>query len=401
MVPSMQKSTQSPLSSPAMSRSAVQPTKPSVLAPAAPSGGAPGSLLPAYVIATSSDVNYEQDRENLRKIGLVMSCRLTSAGAVLDFIRHNSIQTIILDSSVSGCPLHELIFQIRKYLRGTPLNMIVISDVSDEGFVIDAITAGCTGFIIRPYTLETLLRHAKVKPEADAIQVSEELLSQGQESLAKGDYDAAIQEFEEIVAGNTNDENDEARKYFDMGMQYLLDRKFGKAIVAFNNALRLNNLFIKAYEGLAEAYRGREDMKNYQIYLQKAADEYARLDQFAEVKRIFAKITKYDIHAPNAYNTLGIELRHKRMYVEAVHAYINALKLSPKDENIYYNLAKAQMFAKRFDDALLSIRKCLQLNKDHSEAQDLYRLFTKVEWNDDKNAPVAADNKTLDKIAND
>ncbi|SMP41853.1 Tetratricopeptide repeat-containing protein [Desulfonatronum zhilinae] len=384
-----------------MSRSAVQPTKPSVLAPAAPSGGAPGSLLPAYVIATSSDVNYEQDRENLRKIGLVMSCRLTSAGAVLDFIRHNSIQTIILDSSVSGCPLHELIFQIRKYLRGTPLNMIVISDVSDEGFVIDAITAGCTGFIIRPYTLETLLRHAKVKPEADAIQVSEELLSQGQESLAKGDYDAAIQEFEEIVAGNTNDENDEARKYFDMGMQYLLDRKFGKAIVAFNNALRLNNLFIKAYEGLAEAYRGREDMKNYQIYLQKAADEYARLDQFAEVKRIFAKITKYDIHAPNAYNTLGIELRHKRMYVEAVHAYINALKLSPKDENIYYNLAKAQMFAKRFDDALLSIRKCLQLNKDHSEAQDLYRLFTKVEWNDDKNAPVAADNKTLDKIAND
>ncbi|WP_051434630.1 response regulator [Desulfonatronum lacustre] len=397
----MQKSTPSSPSSPAMSRSSAQPTKPSVSMPTVPSGGAPGSLLPAYVIATSSDVNYEHDRENLRKIGLVMSCRLTSAGAVLDFIRHNSIQTIILDSSVSGCPLHELIFQIRKYLRGTPLNMIVISDVSDEGFVIDAITAGCTGFIIRPYTLETLIRHAKVKPEADAIQVSEELLSQGQESLAKGDYDAAIQEFEEIVAGNTNDENDEARKYFDMGMQYLLDRKFGKAIVAFNNALRLNNLFIKAYEGLAEAYRGREDMKNYQIYLQKAADEYARLDQFAEVKRIFAKITKYDIHAPNAYNTLGIELRHKRMYVEAVHAYINALKLSPKDENIYYNLAKAQMFAKRFDDALLSIRKCLQLNKDHSEAQDLYRLFTKVEWNDDKNAPVAADNKTLDKIAND
>jgi tetratricopeptide (TPR) repeat protein len=400
LVSPMQKPTHTLPPSSTMRSSPVQPTKPPIATSATP-GGAPGSLLPAYVIATSNDANYEHDRENLRKIGLVMNCRLTSAGAVLDFIRHNSIQTLILDSSVSGCPLHELIFQIRKYLRGTPLNMIVVSDVSDEGFVIDAITAGCTGFIVRPYTLETLIRHAKVKPEAGAIQVSEELLSQGQENLAKGDYDAAIQEFEEIVAGNTNDENDEARKYFDMGMQYLLERKFGKAIVAFNNALRLNNLFIKAYEGLAEAYRGREDMKNYQIYLQKAADEYARLDQFAEVKRIFAKITKYDIHAPNAYNTLGIELRHKKMYVEAVHAYINALILSPRDENIYYNLAKAQMFARRYDDALLSIRKCLQLNKDHSEAQDLYRLFTKVEWSDDKNAPVAADNKKLDKIAND
>ncbi|WP_153306763.1 tetratricopeptide repeat protein [Desulfonatronum thioautotrophicum] len=365
------------------------------------SNSAPGSLLPAYVIATSNDVNFEQDRENLRRLGMIMNCRLTSAGAVLDFIRHNSIQTIILDSSVSGCNLPDLIFQIRKYLRATPLNMLVISDISAEHFVVDVITAGCTGFIIRPYTLDTLKRHMRIKPEADAIHVSEELLAQGQSLLATGDYEAAIGEFKEIVAEKESEEGDEARRYFEMGMQYLLERKFGKAIVAFNNALRLNSLFIKAYEGLAEAYHGRGDMRNYQVYLQKAADEYARMDQFAEVKRVFAKITKQDIHAPNAYNTLGIELRHKKLYAEAVHAYINALKLSPQDENIYYNLAKAQMFAKLFDDALSSIRRCLELNADHSEALDLYRLFTKVDWNDDKTAKVAENNKALNQIAND
>lgn len=398
--------------------SSVQPARPAHMQPVIPSARKPskptsrtalgkgslgplGGILPAYVIATSNDTNFDHDRENLRKIGLMMNCRLTSAGAVLDFIRHNSIQTIILDSSVSGSPVYDLIFQIRKNLRGTPLNMVVISDVSEENFVIDTITAGCTGFIIRPYTLETLQRHVKVKTEADAIHVSEELLLQGQENTARGDYDAAIADYEEIVAGSTNDENDEARKFFDMGLQYLLDRKFGKAIVAFNKSLRLNSLFIKAYEGLADAYRGRGDEKNYQLYLQKAADEYARVDHFADVKRIFAKITKHDVNAPNAYNTLGIELRHKKMYVDAIHAYINALKLSPGDENIYYNLAKAQMFAKRFNDALASIRNCLHLNNDHAEAQDMYRLFTKVDWEDDKDAPVADDNKALAKLAND
>ena len=362
---------------------------------------APGGLLPAYVLATSNDENFELDRENLRRLGMILNCRLTSADAVLDFIRHNSIQTIVLDSSVSGCSLHELIFQIRKYLRAIPMNIIVISDVSDEGFVMEAITAGCTGFIIRPYNLETLQRHVRIRPDAGAVRVTEELMSQGHDHLAEGNYDAAIVEFEEVVAENIEDARDEARKYFDMGMQYLLERRFGKAIVAFNNALRMNSLFIRAYEGLAEAYRGRGDMKNYQIYLHKAADEYARIDRFAEVKRLFAKITKQDVHAPNAYNTLGIELRHKKLYTEAIQAYINALKLSPNDENIYYNLAKAQMFAKRFEDALESIRKCLSLNADHSEAMDLYRLFTKVDWNDDKKALVAENNKALSQIAND
>ncbi|SDB26901.1 Response regulator receiver domain-containing protein [Desulfonatronum thiosulfatophilum] len=352
-------------------------------------------LLPSYVMVTSNETNYELDRENLRKVGMVLNCRLTSSSAVLDYIRHNSIKTIVLDSAVSGCHIHELVFQIRKYLRGTPMNLIVISDTSDEGFVIDTITAGCTGFIIRPYTLETLTRHARVKQEADAICINEEVLAEGQSQLHAGNYAAAIEGFEEIVAGNTNDEHDEARKYFDLGNQFLMERKFGKAIVAFNKALRMNHLFIKAYEGLAESYKGKGDLKNCQLYLQKAADEYARMDNFADVKRIFAKITKYDIHAPNAYNTLGIELRHKKMYVEAIHAYINALKLTPKDENIYYNLAKAQMFSKRFSDALSSIRECLFLNENHSEALELYKFFTKVEWLDDKNARLEKNVESL------
>ncbi len=345
------------------------------------------SLIPNYVIASSNEIHFTMDRDNLRKIGLVMSCRLTSSGAVLDYIRHNSTGMIILDSHVSGGRVPELIHQIRKHLGATPMSIIVISESADENFVIDAITAGCTGFIIRPYTLETLKKHVHVIPEADAIHVDEEQLQAGQKHLEAGNYDEAIDEFTEIITDSAKSgEMDEARKYFNLGNQYLLERKFGKAIIAFNNALRLNHLLIRAYEGLAHAYKGKGDMKKYQYYMQKAADEYARMDNFAETKRVFAEITKHDIHAPNAYNTLGIELRHKKMYAEAINAYKNGLKLSPKDENIYYNLAKAQMFANLFADALHSVRKCLSLNRNHSEAVALYAKLTDSDWDEDKNA---------------
>ncbi len=366
-------------------------TSASQLNPAPRNGPAPQPsppFVPSYVIASSSEANFSIDRDNLRKIGLTMSCRLTSSGAVLDYIRHNSTRIIFLDSKVSGGKVPELIHQIRKNLGATPMDIIVISEAADENFVIDAITAGCTGFIIRPYSLETLQKHVRIKPDADTIHVDEEQLLAGQDHLDAGNFSAAIDEFKEIVAGSVNKAEDEARKYFDLGNQYLLERKFGKAIIAFNNALRLNRLLIKAYEGLARAYKGKGDMKNYQHYMQMAADEYARMDNFAETKRVFAEITKHDIHAPNAYNTLGIELRHKKMYIEAINAYKTGLKLSPKDENIYYNLAKAQLFANMYADALHSVRTCLSLNRDHSEAVALYARLTGSDWDNTKDAQL-------------
>ncbi len=69
---------------------------------------------------------------------------------------------------------------------------------------------------------------------------------------------------------------------------------------------------IKCYTGLAEAYKGKGDMEKYKYYLQKAADEYAKRDNFDEVKELFIKILKTDPNAPNPYNTLGIQFRKKR-----------------------------------------------------------------------------------------
>ena len=131
---------------------------------------------------------------------------------------------------------------------------------------------------------------------------------------------------------------------------------------------------------------GKNDKERYSFYLQKAAEEYAKLNNFAKVKKIFVEIVKYDVNAPNPYNTLGIRLRQEKQYKEAIQAYFQAIELSPKDENIHYNMAKAYFCDQQPEKALECIRLALSLSPEHIEALKMYRLLTGINWEDDRKA---------------
>ncbi len=71
--------------------------------------------------------------------------------------------------------------------------MIVISTDSEREFVLDVIGAGCSGFVIRPYRVDTLLNYIMLvieqkkflEIEEDAIEfASKKILLQ--ENLMKG-----------------------------------------------------------------------------------------------------------------------------------------------------------------------------------------------------------------------
>jgi len=206
--------------------------------------------------------------------------------------------------------------------------------------------------------------------------IEEELIEEAEGKIRNGDFDQAIVDFKEIV----ETESDEAKEYFDQGVKYLVEKKYAKAIVAFKKVLKINDMFIKAYRGLANAYRGKGDMEQYQYYMQQAAEEYARLNEFEEVKSIFVQILKFDDNAPNPYNTLGIKLRKEKKYDMALDAYKQALKLDPYDENIYYNFARALYFSNYVDSSVKCLKKALKLNRDFEEARQLYHKISGKEW---------------------
>ncbi len=85
----------------------------------------------------------------------------------------------------------------------------------------------------------------------------------------------------------------------------------------------------------------------------------------------------------SVYNRLGITLRKQGMWQEAIEAYFEAEKYSPKDENIQYNIALAYAEGEDFKNAADRLLKALHLNPEfyvgHPEvAQQIGVIFKKA-----------------------
>jgi len=327
------------------------------------------------VLTTNNDYNYKQDINSLKKLHIKIANRFSSGVGTIDYVKHNLTHILISDIEISDMNIITLIRRIRKEVKNYVVPVIVISSNSEREFVLDVIGAGCSGFVIRPYELNTLSYYIMlVMEQKKFLEIEEEAVDFASKKIASGNFDEGIEVIQEIVEDKGGNEADE---FFEQGTEYLLRGKYNLAIIAFNKALKINNLMIKCYTGLAEAYKGKGDPEKYKYYLQKAADEYAKRDSFDEVKELFIKILKTDPNAPNPYNTLGIRFRKKGKFKLAINAYKQALKLNPYDENIHYNMAKALFFANKYELSLKFIRNAKKINPEFTEADQLEKAVLK------------------------
>jgi len=336
-------------------------------------------------VATSQDALFKETRENLAKLGYSNCARFSSGKAAAEFIKYNPSRVIIVDTEVEDLTLSEFIAALREVRQAEFLHILVIASERTEEFVLGMISAGCSGLVLRPYNLDALKNHMLQSEKLERAQDSErEAVDQATTMIGQGRYEDAIGDLTLVVSH----QDDQANKFFFEGCQLLVEKKWSDAIQAFNQSLSRNQTYIKAYEGLARAYLGKNDTDRYRFYLQKAAEEYAKLDNFAKVKKIFVEIVKYDVNAPNPYNTLGIRLRQEKQYKEAIAAYFQAIELSPHDENIHYNMAKAYFCDAEPAKSLECIRLALSLSPEHIEALKMYRVLTGISWDDDPKAPL-------------
>ncbi len=327
------------------------------------------------IIATENDLNYETDIKMLKQLYIKIANRFSSGLAALDYLKFNFTHLVISDITLSDMSVISFLRRVRREIKNYVVPVIVISPNSEREFVLDVIGAGCSGFIIRPYGLSTLLDYVLyVLEQKKFLEIEEDALEFAKRNISEGKYDEGIETILEIVQDKPVSE---AEELFGKGTEFLRSGKYNLAIIAFNKALKINNLLIECYTGLAEAYKGKGDVKKYKYYLQKAADEYARRDRFEEVKELFIKILKTDPNAPNPYNTLGINFRQQGKYRLAIDAYKQALKLNLEDENIHYNMAKALYFSKRYKSALRFLNNALKINPDFSEARLLQKAIIK------------------------
>jgi len=308
---------------------------------------------------------------------------------LLQPIQEDAVHLVLIDSAVKGMDGWSCLRALRKATRSKLLPVIMVTAESNLQNVVKAIAAGCKGYIIRPYSITTFERHLQMAMETTSIdEVEREQLDVANELVSHGRFDEALEEFSEII-----EEENESLLWFNKGMDYLHHQKYGKAIIAFNKAVALNSMYAEAYKGMAHAYKGKGDIANYQAFLDKSAEILALQDRLAELKELFAEILEANPDAINPYNSLGIDLRKKGDYAGAMHAYAQALALTPKDENLRYNIAKACIFAKDYAQAIEHLEKALTIRDPFPEAAQLLAKLRAKQYDQIASSPKTVANE--------
>jgi tetratricopeptide (TPR) repeat protein len=133
------------------------------------------------------------------------------------------------------------------------------------------------------------------------------------------------------------------------------------AEMEYGNALRVDEENIRANFGLGLTYleRGETD---------KADNIFQRLIKMEAT---------FDAEHKHLFNDFGISLRKNEMYEQATEYYAKALELSPADENLHYNMARACFAKADIEKTFEHLREALQLNKDLEIAQKFLAYLKK------------------------
>ncbi|GFK92596.1 Chemotaxis protein CheY [Fundidesulfovibrio magnetotacticus] len=330
--------------------------------------------LNVTVIVSGNEENARRDRQCLKQLKASMIQSFTSGSEAIDFLGVQDVDLVVLDTALSdmdGLKFLRLM-RLNMNLKDTPVVMVTQEGQKDR--VLEAIAAGVDGYVLRPYSLETFQRHMLRALKVDKlVEIETAQLQEGKRLLAAGHFEDAIEAFEELVS-----EDNQAQKYYDMGCKYLMKQKYGQAILSFKKAVKINELFAEAYKGLAEAYKGKGDLEGYKTYLQRAAETFAHFNRLEETKELFIEVLKYDAASPNPFNSLGVRLRKAGDLPGALHAYRQALELTPDDENIHFNMAKAMHFMGDAKGAQDSLLKALWINPNFTEGLKLHlKIFNR------------------------
>ena len=79
------------------------------------------------------------------------------------------------------------------------------------------------------------------------------------------------------------------------------------------------------------------------------------------------------------YNTMGMKDREAKQFDDAVKNYGKAISVSPEDENLHYNIARAYFEASKLDKAKEYLGMALKLNPEFKEGKAFYSYLLKLD----------------------
>jgi tetratricopeptide (TPR) repeat protein len=79
------------------------------------------------------------------------------------------------------------------------------------------------------------------------------------------------------------------------------------------------------------------------------------------------------------YNMMGMQNREAKNFTDAIKNFSKALSLSPQDENLHYNIARAYFEEGKLDKAENYLGKALKLNPEFKEGKAFFEYLLKLD----------------------
>lgn len=307
----------------------------------------------------------------------------------------------------------DLVRKIRETELLTNIPILMVTAEVLEAQIVHAAESDIDGYIIKPFIAKTLEEKIKGIIERRNSPTEFDLLIKGGINFRnKGEYDKAIAAFEKALEKTPKS----ARVRHFIGETCELRGDIQRAEKMLLEAAKINPQYLKVHQSLSNLYRKKGETEKAITSLEQAARispnnahrqtnlgklylvqgstdkaeksfkkavtaqpndaalkaaigeiflERGHAEQAADAFKSSLGV-KVDVHV---YNRLGIALRRKGKANEAITEYKKALRISPKDEGLYYNIGRAYVEAKDKKNAVLYFKKALEISPDFKDAK--------------------------------
>ncbi len=365
-----------------------------------------------YVLVVDDMTNMRRTIKNmLRQVGAPNVMEADDGDTALAVLRGNAnCRFVLLDWNMPRMPGIHAAREIRADAAMQDVPILMITAEVDRAQIAQAGEIGVNGYIIKPFVANLLAEKIHTVLDARANPPEHvKLIKTGEELLRQGQHQKALLLFE-----RAKEMRESARVQVHIGEAHEMIGNTQKAQAAYANAIQQNPQFLKAHiksadlhikEGnqdaalaslqkAAEISPGNSDrhiamgkiylnkgepekaaaafgvaVKNESTKASEIAEELLKLGKPEMAEHYFRASLEKSANTIHTYNRLGISLRRQGKWREAILEYETAIKIEPKDEGLYFNMAKAYVEGGQLKLAEKNFQKALDLNPDLSAAQ--------------------------------
>jgi len=318
------------------------------------------------VIVSEHEGHARMDRETAKNLGAENMIVFTSGRDAARYIHRSHVDLVICDKQLADMDGYTFMRGLRDRPGTAELPVVMATLENRELAVLEAIAAGCSGYLLRPYSIGGFERQAE---SAKKIGRLPEDVTRWAAQLKAKRAEAETDETSTVHKRN-------ARWYFQEGSRHLLAREWEQAKAAFEQAVGLSESYAEAWEGLAQSHRGLKDKPRFLENLTRAAKHYAWSDRYVEVRMLHSEVLREGGRMVNPFVAVATTLWREQDWEPGLLAWRRAAMLTPEDQEVQLSLVLAHLERGNVEQALAMLDLALEENPDFEQLRSLRDQLT-------------------------